>query len=262
MDARILARRRAVATAPQRRQLRTLASVVLLGFLALGAWGLTRTPLFAVDGVAVIGVGEELAAQVREVAGVRPGTNLLDVDLDGVAAAVGQLGWVVDASAGRRPPSYLEVRVVARAPAAVVEAGGAAWLVAGDGTVLGAAGTPVGGVRISAPAALMPAPGARVADAAVLEALTVAADLPAALLPQVRRLDARAGGHVLIVAIPSDLGPLEVAVRLGAAEAVGDKGRVTLALVDQVRAHAEGGVAISLIDVRAPAHPVLVRAAP
>ncbi len=249
-----------MARAAEVRRLRVAGSFVLLGFLAVGGWALTRTPLFAVDAVEVVGVQAELAAQVRAVAGLPPGTNLLDVDLPGVAAAVERLGWVVDATATRRPPSTIELRVVARAPAAYLEAGGAGWLVADDGTVLAAAEPTTDLLLISVPAVLVPAPGEAIADQTVLTALDVAADLPAGLLRNVLRIEAAAGTQDLIVAIPSEYGTQNVRVRLGTADDVAQKAQAVLALVDQVRAHAREGITIATIDVRAPRHPVLVPA--
>src|SRR5687767_6444966 len=94
MDARIRQRRIEVRRAGIRRRRRVVAAVVLLLALAGGAVGITRSPLFAVTGVRIEGVGRAEAQIVKDVAQVRTGQNLMTANLDAAVARTRALPWV------------------------------------------------------------------------------------------------------------------------------------------------------------------------
>lgn len=262
MDERLRARRRQVAQEHARRRRRVASSVVVLVLAAAAALAVARSPLFDIAEVRVVGVGGEDAREVREAASLRPGDNLLSVDLGAAAARVADLPWVRTADARRIPPSTVELRAARREAVAVVRLGDAAWLVDAEG-VLVAGGAQEGLVEISAPNSVLPGVGVRISDAALRNAIAVRNGLPGPLRAAVVRYEA-----------PSERGlrlHLErgVVVRFGSAERIGAKARSVGLLLEQIRARADRagsspeGVAPSgpvEIDVRAPDNPVLAPA--
>lgn len=256
MDARIRARRRAVAADRARRRRRVVLSVVTLALVAAGAYALTRSPLFAVDEVRVTGVGDQQAEVVRTLAGITAGEPLLSVDLDAVRASVSGLPWVRDVVVSRVPPSTVQVAVAVREPVATVALPGSSWLVDAEGVVV-SGGARDDLVRIDAPASVLPGAGGPVSDAAVRNALAVHVALPGPVRALVDRYDA-----------PSDRGlrlhlaEEDVWVRFGLAEAVEAKAQVVALLLEQAREqaqiHGRDGLGVAELDVRAPDNPVLV----
>lgn len=263
VDARILARRRSVAREAMRRRRRWLLSLAALVLLAVGAVAVVRSPLFAIREVRVSGV--ETAAEadlVRTAAGIRPGENLVAVDLGAAADRVEDLAWVREAILTRELPSVVAVSVTARVPVAVVLVGGGAWLVDGDGVVV-AGGTREGLPVIDAPSSVLPGVGEQVSDVAVTTALAVHTGLPDTLAARITHYDA-----------PSERGLRArvdgLWVRFGPAERIADKAAVVETLLAQVREQQERAAAepgapvpqVAEIDVRAPDNPVLVPGAP
>lgn len=280
VDPRIRARRRQVAQEQLRRRRRITFSVLGLALLVGGAYAISRTPLFLVEQVRVTGVAGARADEVREVAAIGRGTNLLDIDIAGVTARVEDLPWV-KAALVRRLPTAVELRVVPRRPAAVVRLARAAWIVDPDGWIM-AGGSPPELVRIDAPNAVLPGVGERIADRGVRNALAVHAALPADLRVLVERYEAPSdrGLRLLLRARPAGDAPGPRAtprdeppgvwVRFGLAQRVAAKARVIGLLLDQAREQAvlqgvvlaEGELppGIEELDVRAPDNPVLVPA--
>ena len=285
VDQRILERRRQVREEAARRRRRIATSVLTLTLVLAGAYGVSRSPLFAVGEVRIAGLAAERAEQVREVAAIRTGGNVLDVDTAGVVRRVEDLAWVKDARV-RRLPGAIEIRVVPRVAVATVRLPGAAWMIDGDGWVMGG-GAPPELVVMEAPDAVLPPVGERVTHDGIRNALAVHAALPDGLRAMVDRYHApSARGLRLHLAAPAaaaaadTAGPadgegeepeaLGIWVRFGLAERVEDKARVIGLMLDQARrqaaqagqAVAEGQLppGIAEVDVRAPDNPVLVPA--
>jgi len=126
-------RERAVAreqTRAQRRR-RILARVLLAALLAglllaTAGWLLLRSSVFALDRVVVTGLERLGPAQVQQQAAVRPGTPLVRVDTDAVAARVARLPAVRTVAVDRDWPGTLRVAVRERTPVAV-RAVGSSW---------------------------------------------------------------------------------------------------------------------------------------
>lgn len=273
MDRRILERRRRVRAEAARKRRRIAFSVLALLLVAGAAYGISRTPLFAVGEVRVRGVERDRVDEVLTTASVPTGGNVLDVDTAAVAARVEALPWVADAGV-RRLPGAIEVRVTPRVPAASVRLQGAAWIVDEGGWLIGG-GAPDDLVVIEAPDAVLPPVGERVADPGVRSALAVHAALPEQLRAMVQRYHAPSarGLRLLLAATPPEhRGPPTptVWVRFGMADRVEAKARVVELLLAQARDQAaqqgtpvpEGTLppGIEELDVRAPDNPVLIPA--
>lgn len=238
----------------------SVAALVVLGGLTVTV---SRSALFAVTDVVVVGVDGPRADAVLAIADVRVGTNLLDVDLGTVERRVRALPWVKDVDVGRRPPSTVELAVAVRRPAAVVHVGDAAWVVDGDGVVL-AGGAPAGLPVVAAPNSVLPGVGVQVSDLAVRNALAVHAALPVGLRARVDRYDAPSERGLRLHLVLSDDAD-GVWVAFGAADRVGEKADVVAALLATARDQAarQGdatGLGIAELDVRAPDNPVLIPA--
>ncbi|HEY7677192.1 MAG TPA: FtsQ-type POTRA domain-containing protein [Candidatus Methylomirabilis sp.] len=174
-------RRRGAAAMPRRRwgrwAARALAATALAGGLAWtgarAARAMPPWPYFHVAEVVVEGnlhLGRE---EVQAAMDLPPQASLLTLDLARLAARLGAHPWVKEATLQRRLPDRLVVRLVERAPAAILHAE-SAYLVGGDGVVLGEAeegeassGLPV----LRAPAGRRYAVGERVAPQELNEAL-------------------------------------------------------------------------------------------
>jgi cell division protein FtsQ len=202
VDPRIAERRRGVAAALRRRRRRRTFVVGGVALAVLVLWGLSRTPLLDVDSVRVTGVANTSADDVLTASGIRPGDQLIDIDVDGAANAVESLPWIAHAEVHRSITGSVQIEVSERTPAAVAhDEAGAPVLVDGDGRVLALAEDPavVAGMAVLHDV-VAPAPGGSLGETAV-----PALDLLAALSPG---LEARVSG----VAVAAD-GRLSLTLR-------------------------------------------------
>jgi cell division protein FtsQ len=117
----------------------TLSAVVLYVAL-LGARALTRAPEFAVERLDLEGAARAPLEALRARLAPFAGQNLLELDLDAVAAAVAGEPWIASAAAKRILPGTLRVTVVEREPRAIALRGGVPWVVDPTGTVIGRSG--------------------------------------------------------------------------------------------------------------------------
>jgi cell division protein FtsQ len=270
VDARILQRRREVASADHRRRRRWALSILALIALAVGAVVISRSSLFAITGVRVDGVPAAQAQLVRDIAGVRSGQNLVAVDLAAAQQRVAAVPWVQRVRLERQPPSTVVIVVTPRVPLAAVVADGQTWQVDAEGVVIAPAQPDPARrlVRIDAPQAVLPEPGVTVRDRAVRNALRAHSTLPSALRAAAVRYDApsepglrlllrlrglRAQGRALTALPP------RMWVRLGTAERMDAKSAVLLELLGQLQRR-DPELPITEIDVTAPTNPVVVPA--
>src|SRR5438552_13059343 len=110
-----------------RRPARLRAVVLTISFVALVpaiAFGLTYSSLFGAKEIRVEGNAELTQTDVVALAGIGPGTNVVHLNTDDVAARLEASPWIESASATRGIPSTIIVGVQARAPVAAVEGGG------------------------------------------------------------------------------------------------------------------------------------------
>ena len=114
-------------------------TVLVAVVVGVGGFAATRSELLDVDEVQVVltGNGPLTAAEVTEVAGVFPGTPMVTVDLDALAARVRGLPYAAEVVAERDWPSTVRVGVVARLPVvSAVEPKGRIALLDAGGIVL------------------------------------------------------------------------------------------------------------------------------
>lgn len=247
IDPRIRARRVAVRRAEGRRRLRFLLVALGLVALAVGAWGLTRTPLLDLDHVRIEGVTSADAGQVAATVGLETGTAMFDLDLGAVERDLTALPWVRSASAVREWPGTVRVTVESREPVAVVGllGGGPSFLADREGVLIRATGAEVALPRVS----VAPSVGLGEIDTAALPGIAVAIALPDDLTPWVEA--------VTIAGKPVDLGLDLVGsavVHLGAGDFVDDK-------LSAVRAVLEGTdlSCVDVIDVAVADLPTITR---
>lgn len=265
VDARILARRRAVRHEAVRRRRRLAATLVTLTVLGGLAFLATSSPLFDVSSVRVLGVNGEQEDAVRSAAGVIEGDNILRLDAGRIETRIAGLPWVREVSLRRVPPATVEIAVDVREPFALVRLAETLWTVDADGIVLAGGAASDQLVTIAAPDAVLPRVGEEILDTAVRNAIAVHRGLPGPLRASVLRYELEpASGLRLLLDVP-DLTPETeegLWVRFGLAERIDGKARVLGLLLDQARAQAARGegLLIAELDVRAPDNPVIIPA--
>ena len=161
---------------PRRKSRRPLQVTVAVAALVATVWLLLVSSVLGVDTVQVDGVTTLPADQVRETAGIEPGTPLLRVDVDAARARVARLPSVASVEVTRGWPNTVVVTVVERVPIVVVGEPGRRSLMDAEGvlfdTVSGA--PPAGVVPLDVPT---PGPG----DPATMAALAAVEALPSDL---------------------------------------------------------------------------------
>lgn len=108
----------------------------LMGLLlVVGVYAFMQSPFFAVAQVDVVGTSAVPPEEVTALTGVRPGDNLLTLDMSAIAADVQRHPRIERASAGRVLPGVLRVTVLEYEPVLLVQTDDDhPWGVARDGT--------------------------------------------------------------------------------------------------------------------------------
>jgi cell division protein FtsQ len=247
IDDRIANRRRQVRHERRRSRLRRTLTVTTLVVLLLIAWAIERSPLVALEEVAVTGTRRLEAATVRRAADLAPGTSTLRLDLDGARRRVESLPLVASATVRRVDPLTVAVDVVEREPVATLRGRTGAVLIDADGIVVQRGSEP-GLAVIDALSARLPAPGGSIETVpAAANALAALAGLPGPLRTEIDTY----------VAIAEDELELRLAsgvrVRVGRADRLDEKARAIGGLLEE-----RGDRDIPVIDVRTPTQPVFV----
>lgn len=129
-------RRVAVRRSEGRRRLhRLVAFGVLVAALAVG-WALLRSPLMAVDVVAISGSTHVDASQVARATGIRRGRAMMDVSTGRAQRQLEALPWIASAKVTRQWPGRVRVTLRDRVPVAQVASGTTFASVDLDGRVL------------------------------------------------------------------------------------------------------------------------------
>lgn len=107
---------------------RAAAAGTALALLALGGLAAYRLLLegdwLRIRALRFQGLSRASAAELAALSPVKAGDNLLSADLEALERAIARHPWVRSAQARRRLPAAVEVRVVEREPAALVDLGG------------------------------------------------------------------------------------------------------------------------------------------
>jgi cell division protein FtsQ len=247
MDPRIRERRIAVARDAGRRRLRLVAAgssaLVVLG----AAYGITRTPVFDVDEVRVLGAAQTPTADIVRAGRLDDHPQLADVEPADVVERLERLPWVQDARVVRHWPGTVEVTLVERTPMATLPAAAGGWALVDDtGRVLATTPEPGPGlVQLATTPA--PAPGEHV-PVETLGGLAVLDALPPSLSERVNGLTIAADGVLDVHAVGLPI------IHFGPPTAVRAKLVALTTLV--ARTNLKG---VSAIDVRVPTAPVLTR---
>lgn len=245
-DPRIRRRRNDVARTRKRKILTIVVSIAVVAVLV---WAAFWSPLLSVRDVKLTGARHTTAEEVAAAAGLGPDDNLLLLSAGDVVAAARKLPWVADAEVERRLPGTVKVKVVERKPALVVSLGTSArWTIDAEGHVLSTGqaepGLPVvGGVEVGDIK-----PGVKLDAPVIAEVLKAWRSLPKKLAGEVQAIFATSLERISFTLTDG------TQVRYGAAERLGAKNEVLLALRKQL---AEEGKVTSYIDVRVPTSPAI-----
>lgn len=212
--------------------------------LGLGAWAVVNSPIFEIERIEVEGARELTPDEVRALAAIEPGTNMLRLSLDEVAAALGRSPWVRHAVADRSLPTTLVLRIQERRAVGWIEDPSGPAMVAADGTV----------VELARPAPLdLPGlgtapeplePGDRLEGVPTLQ---VAASMGDGLLGSVASVAEVDGEVVMALRAGGE-------VRYGSPDHLGEKNQ---ALGEMLAWARERKVSVEYIDVRIPSAPAL-----
>ena len=227
-----------------RRRLRILVVVASVVVLLALAYGVTVSPLLAVDTIEVHGTAHTTAAQITSAAEVGTGDAMVWLDPDAVAARIEASPWVRSAHVERDWPRTLVIRITERTPAGWAQAdGGPVVLVDGRGRVLETVDAPPPGLPRLVDLRAVPAPGDTVVPAGAA-AIAAAYGGYAAAVRDVSVLDGTATVHLT--------GGTEL--RLGRPDRIAVKLRAAGAVLDHVAA--AGGPPPAYVDVSVPTNPV------
>lgn len=134
-------RRTARRTVRLRRRLLVVAMVVAV--VAVGGWKLTRSSLFELSGIDVVGARDVARERIVGASGLRLGQNMLGLNLDEVEQRIVALvPEVRSARAERDGTTHVRILVEARTPAVVTVGPTGRWLVDRDGRIIGPATDP------------------------------------------------------------------------------------------------------------------------
>ena len=215
-----LARRR---VRPPRRNRRPIQLAAGVTALVAVVWLLLVSPVLGVNSVQVDGVTSLPADQVRETAGIEPGTPLLRVDVDAARARIARLPQVASVEVTRGWPHTVVVTVAERVPIAVVGKPGQRTLVDAHGvlfdTVTGA--PPAGVVPLDVAS---PGPG----DAATMAGLAAVEAMSTQLRAQVASVAVTAAQEITLTLIDGTL------VQWGGPEQSDRKGSALAAVLAQL----------------------------
>ncbi|MEC4271563.1 FtsQ-type POTRA domain-containing protein [Adlercreutzia sp. R25] len=243
-----------------------IAAIALAFVLSITYAGLYFSGAFAITGVKVNGAAHLTNDEMAVLAAVPQGTTLLNVDTASIASSVDRDAWVADVTVNRIFPDTLEINVVERQIAAIVEVAAdnakitQQWAIASDGmwlmeipardSELGASISPqiyedaervlhITGV----PFGLTPEVGTYCADGNVNNALAILSGLSTDLAEQVKTVTATDAASTCLTL---DNG---IEIAFGTADNIRDKERICL----QIMADNPGKV--SYINVRVPSRP-------
>lgn len=196
VDARLRERRVEVHRSRGRRRLRRLQVAAVLVVVAAAAFGLTRSPVMAVNTFAVRGGSHVGRAEALRAAGIRKGSPMIGVDAAVARKRLLALPYVATAQVQRHWPSSVSIVLTERVPVAQVPTGKAWSLVDAAGRVLETTTAPAPGlVRLHDVVA--PAPGGHVAGGVTL--LSFVTEMPAGVRDHTSSVSAKSPSAVSLL---------------------------------------------------------------
>jgi cell division protein FtsQ len=244
VDPRVRERWIAARREEGRRRLRILILIASLITLLAAAYGVTVSPLLAVDTIEISGTSHTTPAQVEAAGGIGNGDAMVWIEPDSVAARIEAAPWIRTATVERDWPRTLRITVTERTPVAWAQtSGGPVLVLDGTGRVLESADAPPPGLPRLLDLVTLPAPGGSVAP-------TAAAAIAAAY--------GQGAGAVGDVSVDHGAAVVHLAtgteVRLGGADRIAVKLRAADAVLASVSA---GGLPPpAYVDVSVPTNPV------
>lgn len=137
---RLAARRLAVRRSRRRHRRRVALGVLLAAALVAGGVTVSRSLLFDLSRIQVVGTSALAPADVVGASGLTVGQSVLGLDLDAIAARIEELPGVREARVEREGSLGVRITVIERAPAVQVRTGERRWFLDADGQ-------PVTGIR-------------------------------------------------------------------------------------------------------------------
>ncbi len=223
----------------RRRRLLVLGIVVVA--VAAIAYGVTRSPLLAVDTLQVRGTSHLTTAQVVDAAGIQEGDAMVWIDTTAAVDGMEALPYVRDASLTREWPDTVRITVHERTPAAWIDGPAGKAVVDRTGRVLEAVAAAPPGMPQLLGAKAVPPPGGTV-DA--VGAARVAGGLTGLVATATTSVEVTDHGIVLHLTAGPE-------VRMGEATQVGVKIRAALAVLDALQ-----DAPPAYVDVSVPTNPV------
>lgn len=114
-------------------------ALLVLGVAGIVGWGAHRyaltTPRFAIQTIEVEGARRLGAEQVKELAGVRVGSNVFALDVSGAQKRLLENPWIAETRITRRLPGHVRIEVEEREAGALVLVGGELFLATRSGEV-------------------------------------------------------------------------------------------------------------------------------
>jgi len=205
------------------------------------AYGVTRSPLLAVDTLRVRGTSHLTPQQVLDAAGVHEGDAMVWIDTGAAVAGIESLPYVRAASVAREYPHTVRITVRERTPSAWVDGPAGKVLVDRTGRVLEPVDAPPPGIPQLLGATTIPPPGGTIDARGAARVAGALHGLAAAGTASVERTDR---GIVLHLATGTE-------VRMGAANRIRTKLAAALAVLGALN-----GQPVSYVDVSVPTNPV------
>lgn len=244
-DPRISRRRRAVERGRKRR---IIVALVALGIVIVAVWGAFWSPLLDVRRVQVIGARHTDVADVRDVAGLDDGQNLLLVSTGEVAARVESLPWVDEADVQRRLPGTVRVKIEERRAEMVVTVAAGTWTIDGSGHVLEEGATSKRLPTLTGAVIPAPEPGESLRSPEIRAGLAVWTSLPKKIKERVASVVAPSRARVALILSDGTM------VRYGGADRLRAKNEVLVVLLRRLDAE---GRSATYIDISVPASPAV-----
>jgi len=239
---RFVARRRAVRAAQRRRYRRIAAAILTVALIAAGGIAASRSLLFDLNRIEVIGAVTVAREDVVRASGLRVGQSALGIDLSAAASAVEALPGVGSARVERDGSLALRIVVVERKATVEIRGNGRRWYLDDDGAVVQAKPTRRVPVIVAASA---PGIGVSLPPGTVRGVLVVWRAMPPVVRRAVESFDTPADGTIRF-----RLG--HASVVFGSLERVEDKIAALILVRQRV---ARDGSTLLAVDLTAPDRP-------